>query len=61
MLHMQHACSGDSAAQNTDALERPVANNLPPSKHDAKELRKMLYVIAEGIERQERLQYLRQT
>ena len=61
MLHMQYACSGESAVQNTDALARPAANNMPLSKHDAQELRRMLYVIAEGIERQERLQYLRQT
>ena len=31
------------------------------SEHDTQELRRLLYLKAEGIERQERLQYLRQT
>ena len=58
---MQHACSGELAAQNTGTLARPGANNMPLSEHDAQEVRKMLYMRAEGIERQEQLQYLRQT
>ena len=61
VLHMQHACSGGSAAWNTGALAQPAANNLPLSEHDAQELRKMLYLRAKGIERQERLPYLRRT
>ena len=60
VLHMQHTCSRESAVQNTGALARPAANNMPLSEHDAQELQKMLYLRAEGIERQERLQYLRQ-
>ena len=59
VLHMQHTCSGESAAQKTGALARPAANNMPLLEHDAQELRKMLYLRAEGIERQERLQYLK--
>ena len=31
------------------------------SEHDTQDLRRLLYLKAEGIERQERLQYLRQT
>ena len=61
VLHMQHACSGESAAQNTGALALPAANNMPLSEHDAQELRNKLYMRDEGMERQERLQYLRQT
>ena len=38
-----------------------ITNNMPLSEHDTKELRRLLYLKAEGIERQERLQYLRQT
>ena len=34
---------------------------MPLSEHDTQELRRLLYLKAEGIERQERLQYLRQT
>ena len=61
VLHMQHACSGESAAWSAGALARPTANNMPLSEHDAQELQKMQYMRAEGIERQQRLQYLRQT
>ena len=39
---------------------RPAANNMPLSEHDTQELWRLLYPKAEGIERQERLQYLRQ-
>ena len=59
VLHMQHTCSGEPAAQRPAALARPASSNMPLSEHDAQELRKMLYMRAEGIERQERLQYLR--
>ena len=48
-------------AQSPDALARPASNNMPLSEHDTQELRRLLYLKAEGIERQERLQYLRQT
>ena len=48
-------------AQSPDALARAASNNMPLSEHDTKELRRLLYLTAEGIERQERLQYLRQT
>ena len=34
---------------------------MPLSEHDTQELWRLLYMKAEGIERQERLQYLRQT
>ena len=58
VLHMQHTCSGEPVAQSPDALARPASNNMPLSKHDTQELRRLLYLRAEGIERQERLQYL---
>ena len=61
VLHMQLTCSGESAGQNTGAVARPPSNNMPLSEHDAQELRKMLYLRAEGIQRQERLQCLKQT
>ena len=48
-------------ARSSDALARPASNNMPLSEHDTQELRRLLYLNAEGIERQERLQYLRQT
>ena len=48
-------------AQSPDALARPASNNMSLSEHDTQELRQLLYLKAEGIERQERLQYLRQT
>ena len=43
------------------ALARPASNNMPLSEHDTQEFRRLLYLKAEGIERQERLQYLGQT
>ena len=58
---MQHMDSGEPVAQSPDALARPASNNMPLSEHDTQELRRLLYLKAEGIERQERLQYLRQT
>ena len=61
VLHMQHACSVEPAAQRSGAVARPRSNTMPLSEHDAQELRKKLYLRAEGIQRQERLQYLRQT
>ena len=48
-------------ARTADALARPASNNMPLSEHETQELRRLLYLKAEGIERQERLQYLRQT
>ena len=48
-------------AQSRNALAGPASNNMPPSEHDTQELRRLLYLKAEGIERRERLQYLRQT
>ena len=50
-----------TVARSADALARPAANNMPLSEHDTQELRRLLYLKAEGIERQERLQYLRKT
>ena len=47
--------------QSPDALARPDSNHMPLSEHDTQELRRLLYLKAEGIERQERLQYLKQT
>ena len=60
-LHMQPMHRGEPVAQSPDALARPASNNMPLSEHDSRELRRLLYLKAEGIERQERLQYLRQT
>ena len=61
VLGMQHTHSAEPVAQSPDALARPAANNMPLSEHDTQELRRLLYLKAEGIKRQERLQYLRQT
>ena len=58
---MQPLHTGEPVAQSADTLARPAANNMPLSEHDTQELRRLLYLKAEGIERQERLQYLRQT
>ena len=61
VLHMQHTCSCEPVAQSPDALARPASNNMPLSEQDTQKLRRLLYLRAEGMERQERLQYLRQT
>ena len=61
VLHMQPMHTGEPVARSPDALARPASNNMPLSEHDTQELRRLLYLKAEGIERQERLQYLRQT
>ena len=61
VLHMQPMHSGEPVAQSPDALPRSASNNMPLSEHDTQELRRLLYLRAEGIERQERLQYVRQT
>ena len=61
VLHMQHTCSGEPVAQSPDAVARPASNNMPLSEHDTRELRRLSNLRAESIERQERLQYLRQT
>ena len=58
---MQPRDSGKPVARSPDALARPASNNMPLSEHDTQELRRLLYLKAEGIERQERLHYLRQT
>ena len=59
VLHMQPMYTGEPVARSADALARPAANNMPLSEDDTQELRRMLYLKAEGIQRQERLQYLR--
>ena len=61
LLHMQHTHSGEPVAQSPDSLARPACNNMPLSEHDTQELRGLLYLRGEGNERQERLEYLRQT
>ena len=61
VLHMQRMHSGEPVAQSPDALARPASNKMPLSEHDTQELRRLLYLKAEGIECQEQLQYLRQT
>ena len=58
---MQHTSSGEPVTQSPDALARPASNNMPLPEYDTQELRRLLYLRAKGIERQERLQYLRQT
>ena len=58
---MQPMHTGEPVARSADALARPAANNMLLSEHDTQELRRLLYLKAEGIKRQERLQYLRQT
>ena len=60
VLHMQHMHLGEPVAQSPDALAQPASNNMPLSEHDTQELRRLLYLKAEGIERHERLKYLRQ-
>ena len=61
VLHMQPMHTGEPVALIADAMARPASNNMPLFEHDTQELRRLLYLKAEGIERQERLQYLRQT
>ena len=61
VLHMQPMHTGEPVARSPDALAQPASNNMPLSEPDTQELRRLLYLKAEGIERQERLQYLRQT
>ena len=58
---MQPMHTGEPVARSPDALAQPASNNMPLSEHDTQELRRLLYLKAEAIERQERLQYLRQT
>ena len=48
-------------AQSPDAPARPASSNMPLSEHYTQELQRLLYLRAEGIEPQDRLQYLRQT
>ena len=61
VLHMQPMHTDEPVARIPDALGRPASNNMPLSEPDTPELRRLLYLKAEGIERQERLQYLRYT
>ena len=61
VLHMQPMHTGEPVARSCDALARPASNNMPRSEHDTQELRRLLYLKAKGIERQERLPYLEQT
>ena len=61
VLHMQPMHTSEPVARSPDALARPASNNMPLSEHDTQKLRRLLYLKAQGIERQERLQYLRQT
>ena len=61
VLYMQHMHSGEPVAQSPEDLARPASNNMPLSEHETQELRRLLYLNEEGIERQEWLQYLRQT
>ena len=58
---MQHTCTNEPVAQSPDALARPATNKMPLSEDDTQELRRLLYLRAEGIEHQGQLQYLRQT
>ena len=59
VLHMQPMHSGEPVAQSPDPLAQPGSNHIPLSEHDTQELRQLLYLNAEGIERHKRLQYLR--
>ena len=61
VLHMQPMHTREPVARSPDALARPASNNMPLSEHDTQELRRLLYLKAKGIQRQEGLQYLRQT
>ena len=61
VLHMQPMHTGEPVARSPDAVARLAFNNMLLSEHDTHQLRRLLYLKAEGIERQERLQYLRQT
>ena len=61
VLHMQPMHTGEPVARSPDALAPPASNDIPLSEHDTQELRWLLYLNAEGIERQGRLQYLKQT
>ena len=58
---MQPMHTGEPMARSPDALAWPASNNMPLSEHDTQKLRRLLYLRAESIERQERLQHLRQT
>ena len=61
VLHMQPMHTGEPVARIADALAWPASNKMPLLEHDTQELRRLRYLKAEGNERQERLQYLRQT
>ena len=55
VLHMQPMLTGEPVARSPDALALPASDHMPLSEHDPQELRRLLYLKAEGIERQERL------
>ena len=61
VLHMRPMHTGEPVARSPDALARPASNNMPLTEHDTQELRRLLYLKAEGIEHQEPLGYLRHT
>ena len=61
VLLMQPMQTGEPLARIADAVAPPGSNNMRLSEHDTQELRQLLYLRAEGIEHQERLQNLRQT
>ena len=61
VLHMQPLHTGEPVARSPDALVWHASKNMPLSEHDTGEPRRLLYLKAEGIERQKQLQYLRQT
>ena len=48
VLQMQHTHSGVPVAQSPDAVARPASNNMPLSEHDIHELRRLLYLKAQG-------------
>ena len=52
VLHMRPMHTGEPVARSPDALTRPASTNMTLSEHDTQELRRLLYLKAEGIERQ---------
>ena len=53
VLHMQPMHTGEPVAQCPDAPAWPASKIMPLSENDTEELRRLLYLKAEGIERQE--------
>ena len=58
---MQPMHTGEPVTRGPGALARPASNNMPLSENDTQQLQRLLYPRAEGTERLERSQYLRQT